>query len=70
MFGGTLTTAADVAVAAGLVKAGFPDVVKGLDGKYIRSVLIRVTEMLEHVIDTVMTSPAPMPVFWLAGAPC
>ena len=57
-------------MAAGLVKAGFPDVVKGLDGKYIRSVLIRVTEMLEHVIDTVMTSPAPMPVFWLAGAPC
>jgi DUF917 family protein len=68
VFGGPTTTATDVAVAAGLADVGTsPESVKGLDGRFVSSVMLRVKEMLEHAIDTVKTSPVPMPVFLTGG---
>lgn len=68
VFGGATTTATDVAVAAGLAKVGSsPEAVKDLDSKLVSGVLLRVKAMLEHAIDTVKTSPEPMPVFLTGG---
>ncbi|KAL2817246.1 hypothetical protein BDW59DRAFT_175573 [Aspergillus cavernicola] len=46
---------------------GDPQACKGLDGKSISNVLVRIKTMLEQAIDTVMTSPDPMPVFVTGG---
>ncbi|KAL3492469.1 hypothetical protein BJX62DRAFT_250658 [Aspergillus germanicus] len=54
-FGGSVVTATDVAVAAGLART------------FVRDTLVRVKAMLEEAIDSVKTSPDPMPVFLTGG---
>ncbi|KAL3479413.1 hypothetical protein BJX99DRAFT_268353 [Aspergillus californicus] len=69
-FGGDVTTAMDVAVAAGLAeRVGDRDQAQalGLDKEFVRVVLARIKVMLERAIDTVKTSPDPMPVFMTGG---
>ncbi|KAL2841747.1 hypothetical protein BJY01DRAFT_249415 [Aspergillus pseudoustus] len=70
-FGGDVRTATDVAVAAGLASVGGEkggiQTCKALDEKFVKSVLSCVKTMLEHAIDTVKTSPDPMPVFMTGG---
>lgn len=67
VFGGSTTTATDVAVAAGLVNVGSQDAVANLDRDLLRGTLARVKVMLEQAIDMVKTSPDPMPVFLTGG---
>ncbi|KAL3462464.1 hypothetical protein BJX64DRAFT_288366 [Aspergillus heterothallicus] len=70
-FGGNETTATDVAVAAGLASigpsGGKPGACNALDKKLVNDVLSRVKVLLEQAIDTVKTSPDPMPVFMTGG---
>jgi DUF917 family protein/N-methylhydantoinase A/oxoprolinase/acetone carboxylase beta subunit len=67
-FGGSVATATDVAVAAGLARVGtHPVASEDLDKGFVSNTLARVKAMLEEAIDTVKTSPDPMPVLLTGG---
>ncbi|KAL2786144.1 hypothetical protein BJX66DRAFT_347021 [Aspergillus keveii] len=67
-FGGSVVTATDVAVAAGLATVGIhPEASEALDKTFVIGALARVKAMLEEAIDNVKTSPEPMPVFLTGG---
>lgn len=67
IFGGTQTTATDVAVAAGLAQLGSPEAVSHLDAGFVAEARSRIKVMLEQAIDTVKTSPESVPVFLVGG---
>ena len=67
VFGGKVTTASDIAVAAGKAEMGDKAVVKGLDISFIDSAQGRIKALLEGAIDIIKTSPEPMPVLLVGG---
>lgn len=69
VFGGDVPTATDYTVgASSVVKIGDPDRVQGkLDEKDIEAFQQETKRMLEHIIDTMKTSPEDLPVLLVGG---
>lgn len=67
IFGGAHTTATDIAVAAGLAQLGSPQAVSHLDREFVADARSRIKIKLEQAVDTVKTSPEPVPVFLVGG---
>ena len=67
VFGGTVLTASDVAVAAGIVKLGDPVKVAHLSNKSISQFRCRMKQMLEDAIDRVKTSSKEPPLILVGG---
>jgi DUF917 family protein len=69
VFGGTVPTATDYAVASSLdIIIGEPEKVRGIiDKQDLRDFGSEIKRMLEHVIDTMKTSPEDLPVLLVGG---
>ena len=67
VFGGTVTTASDLAVAGGLAQFGNPNAVKGLDRTLVENGLNAIKGKLEAVIDHVKLSKHDVPVVLVGG---
>jgi len=67
VFGGKVTTASDIAVAAGRVEMGNPHAVENLDRDLIDKAQQRIQSLLESAVDIIKTSPAPLPVLLVGG---
>ncbi|KAK0945597.1 hypothetical protein LTR48_002340 [Friedmanniomyces endolithicus] len=67
VFGGRVTTASDVAVAAGRVDMGDKEAVANLEPFTIDHAEKRMKALLEAAIDVIKTSPEPMPVLLVGG---
>ena len=67
VFGGTVTTASDLAVAGGLAHMGNPNAVKGLDRSLVEDGLNAIRRKLEAVIDQVKLSRHDVPVVLVGG---
>lgn len=67
VFGGKITTASDIAVAAGKVEMGDIRNVNVLDASLVEQVQQKIKTLLETAIDVVKTSPEPLPVLLVGG---
>ncbi|KIW16517.1 hypothetical protein PV08_06572 [Exophiala spinifera] len=67
VFGGDITTATDIVVAAGNARVGSQNLVSHLDLNLVTQARLRIRRLLEEAVDTVKTSPAPLPVFLVGG---
>ena len=67
VFGGDVTTASDIAVAAGKVDMGDRGTVAGLVSELVGGAEERMKALLETAIDVIKTSPEPMPVLLVGG---
>ncbi|TCO44715.1 hydantoinase/oxoprolinase N-terminal domain-containing protein [Actinocrispum wychmicini] len=67
VFGGTELTLTDLAVAAGMIELGDPDLVAQLDSSYVTSVLASVGERIADAIDRMRTSSRALPVVVVGG---
>ncbi|KAK6387588.1 hypothetical protein LTS17_000857 [Exophiala oligosperma] len=67
VFGGDTTTATDIAVAAGKINIGSRSLVSHIDHDVVRQTQLHIKSLLEEAIDTVKTSPEPLPVFLVGG---
>ncbi|EME46181.1 hypothetical protein DOTSEDRAFT_86798 [Dothistroma septosporum NZE10] len=67
VFGGAVTTASDLAVAAGKAKMGDATAVKSLDPKLVQQAQERIRSLLEGAVDMIKTSPDPLPVLMVGG---
>jgi N-methylhydantoinase A/oxoprolinase/acetone carboxylase beta subunit/DUF917 family protein len=67
VFGGKVTTASDVAVAAGRADMGDKASVQNLSSKLVERAQQRIKALLEGAIDTIKTSPEAMPVLLVGG---
>jgi N-methylhydantoinase A/oxoprolinase/acetone carboxylase beta subunit len=67
VFGGNELTLSDLAVAAGMIELGDPDLVAGLDPAYVATILAAVGERIAEAVDRMRTSPEPMPVVVVGG---
>jgi len=66
-FGGSELTLSDLAVAAGMIELGDPDLVAQLDSNYVASVLATVAERIADGVDRMRTSSQPLPVVVVGG---
>jgi N-methylhydantoinase A/oxoprolinase/acetone carboxylase beta subunit len=66
-FGGSELTLSDLAVAAGMIELGDPDLVAQLDSSYVASVLATVGERIAEGVDRMRTSAQPLPVVVVGG---
>jgi N-methylhydantoinase A/oxoprolinase/acetone carboxylase beta subunit len=67
VFGGAVTTASDVAVAAGKIEMGDGLLVKHLDPHEVAEAQRNIKALLERAIDVIKTTPDPMPVLLVGG---
>ena len=67
VFGGSVLTATDLAVAAGLADIGDASAVAGLDRRTVRAGLDRIAEETATIVDRMRTSSAPLPVVLVGG---
>ena len=67
VFGGKVTTASDIAVAAGKVQMGNNEAVARLAPDLVEHAQQRIKGLLERAIDVIKTSPEPMPVLLVGG---
>ncbi|KAK6832875.1 hypothetical protein PG987_007569 [Apiospora arundinis] len=64
-FGGKVTTASDIAVAAGRAKMGTSTVT--IDSGLVAAAEEQIKKLLEGVVDLIKTSPEPLPVLLVGG---
>ena len=67
VFGGSVMTATDLAVAAGTAKIGDAERVSDIDHKFVDSGLDKIHAMVGEAIDRVKTSAQPVPVVLVGG---
>ncbi len=67
VFGGSVLTATDIAVAGGLADIGDPGAVKDLDSALIRRGLDQIQSMVETAVDRMKTSAEPVPLILVGG---
>lgn len=67
VFGGSVLTATDVAVAGGLADIGGPEAVKELDKELVRDVLDEIQSMVDTAVDRMKISAEPIPVILVGG---
>ncbi|MBP2319914.1 N-methylhydantoinase A/oxoprolinase/acetone carboxylase beta subunit [Kibdelosporangium banguiense] len=67
VFGGTDLTLTDLAVAAGLIDLGSPELVVDLDQSQVAGVLAAVGERIGEAVDRMRTSSEPLPVVVVGG---
>lgn len=67
VFGGKVTTASDIAVAAGRAQMGDEAAIQGLSTDLVERAQQRMKALLEGAIDIIKTSPDPMPVLLVGG---
>ncbi|KAM3425439.1 hypothetical protein BST61_g7385 [Cercospora zeina] len=67
VFGGRITTASDIAVAAGKAQMGDAEQILHLDRAFIEQAQLRIKTLLEGAIDAIKTSPEPLPVLLVGG---
>jgi N-methylhydantoinase A/oxoprolinase/acetone carboxylase beta subunit len=67
VFGGNLLTATDVAARCGVQNVGDRALVKHLDAEFCKKAYLRVTRMLEKVIDKMKTSKQDIQVVMVGG---
>lgn len=67
VFGGSVMTATDMAVAGGLADIGDPGAVKGLDKGTVRDVLDGIQSMVDMAVDRMKISAEPIPVILVGG---
>lgn len=67
VFGGSVLTATDIAVAGGLADIGDPGAVKDLDSALIRGGLDEIQSMVETAVDRMKTSAEPVPLILVGG---
>jgi N-methylhydantoinase A/oxoprolinase/acetone carboxylase beta subunit len=67
VFGGAVTTASDIAVAAGKIEMGDGLLVKHLDPEEVAEAQRNIKALLERAIDVIKTTPDPMPVLLVGG---
>lgn len=67
VFGGAVTTASDIAVAAGKIEMGDGLLVKHLDPEEVAEAQHNIKALLERAIDVIKTTPDPMPVLLVGG---
>ncbi|MFQ6001654.1 MAG: hydantoinase/oxoprolinase N-terminal domain-containing protein [Anaerolineae bacterium] len=67
VFGGSVLTATDVAVAGGLADIGDPGAVKGLDEEAVKDVLDEIQSMVDMAVDRMKISAEPIPVILVGG---
>lgn len=67
IFGGSVLTATDVAVAGGLAEIGNPDNVKDLDPVFVQEALEKMQAMVGMAVDRMKTSAEPIPLILVGG---
>ncbi len=67
VFGGSVLTATDVAVAGGLAEIGDPSAAKHLDATLVRQALDEMQSMVEIAVDRMKTSAEPVPLILVGG---
>jgi N-methylhydantoinase A/oxoprolinase/acetone carboxylase beta subunit len=67
VFGGAVTTASDIAVAAGKIEMGDGLLVKHLVPEEVAEAQRNIKALLERAIDVIKTTPDPMPVLLVGG---
>lgn len=67
VFGGSVLTATDIAVAAGRAEIGDASKVAHLDPAFVERVLGRIAERVAEAVDRMRTSPEPIPVVAVGG---
>jgi N-methylhydantoinase A/oxoprolinase/acetone carboxylase beta subunit len=67
VFGGDTLTATDIAVAAGRVEIGDPDLVRHLDPVLVRAALERIATDVTDAVERMRTSAEPLPVVAVGG---
>lgn len=67
VFGGDVITATDIAAATGRADIGDKAAVQQLDGDFVDQAQDGIRKLLEGAIDTIKTSPEPLPVLLVGG---
>jgi len=67
VFGGSVLTATDLAVAGGLVDIGDPSATKHLESAFVRRALEEMQSMVEVAVDRMKTSAEPVPLILVGG---
>ena len=67
VFGGSVLTTTDLAVAGGLVDIGESGAVKHLDAAFVREALDEIQSMVEIAVDRMKTSAEPVPLILVGG---
>ena len=67
VFGGSVLTTTDLAVAGGLVDIGDASAVKHLDSTFVRQALDEMQSMVEIAVDRMKTSAEPVPLILVGG---
>ncbi len=67
VFGGSVLTATDIAVAGGLTDVGDPSSVKDLDSALVKAALEEIQSMVEIGVDRMKTSAEPIPLILVGG---
>jgi len=67
VFGGSILTATDIAVAGGLADIGDPSAVKHLDTAFVRAALDEMQRMVETAVDRMKISAEPIPLILVGG---
>jgi N-methylhydantoinase A/oxoprolinase/acetone carboxylase beta subunit len=67
VFGGSVLTATDLAVAGGLADIGDSAAVKHLDPAFVRAALDEIQTMVETAVDRMKTSAEPVPLILVGG---
>jgi N-methylhydantoinase A/oxoprolinase/acetone carboxylase beta subunit len=67
VFGGTDLTLTDLAVRAGMIELGDPELVAHLESVRVAGVLAAVAERIAEAVDRMRTSPDPLPVVVVGG---
>jgi N-methylhydantoinase A/oxoprolinase/acetone carboxylase beta subunit len=67
VFGGSVLTATDIAVAGGLADIGDPSAVKELDSALVQRGLDEIQSMVELGVDRMKTSAEPVPLILVGG---
>ncbi len=67
VFGGSVLTATDLAVAGGLADIGDAGAVKQLDSAFVRTALDEMQAMVEIAVDRMKTSAEPIPLILVGG---
>jgi N-methylhydantoinase A/oxoprolinase/acetone carboxylase beta subunit len=67
VFGGSVLTATDLAVAGGLASIGDASLVEGLDPAQVRAGVDRIADDVAGIVDRMRTSATPLPVVAVGG---
>jgi len=67
VFGGSVLTSTDLAVAGGLAEIGDSAAVKHLDSAFVRAALDEMQTMVETAVDRMKTSAEPVPLILVGG---